>query len=222
MMIDKVKRLVQDASGKLESTDFDQILDHAIRQYSKHRPDEKVVDIVGNSTHDYDLPAGWSAEFSQISRIEYPIGGMPEELLDADEYYIYKTPTGSKLRMVSATPPATASFRVTFTIPRTDISIADNDVDAVTMLAASFCLEVLATRYVDTSDPTIAADMVNYRSKSSEAASRAKTLRGLYKEHIGMKEDDGTPPAAVVSSSELNYPGGMDRLTHPRRARRLR
>jgi hypothetical protein len=222
MMIDKIKTLVQDASGKLASTDYDQMLDAALKRYSKHRPDEKVADIAGNGTHDYDLPAGWADEFSAPVRIEYPIGSMPEELLDADEYYLYKTPAGKKLRVVSIAPAATASFRVTFTIPRTDLTVPDNDVDAVAMLAASLCLEILATRYVDTSDPTIAADVVNYRSKSSEAAGRAKTYLKLYKEHLGIKEDDTVPAASAVSSHELNYPGGGDRLTHPRRLRRLR
>lgn len=218
----KVVALLKDDSGKISPDDIQRAIQSAINGYSEHRPDEAVKDIVGNGTHDYDLPAGWVHGLSWISRIEYPIGNVPESLLDSDEYYTYLTPTGRKLRLAAEMPPATASFRVTFTVPHTDATLPQNDEDAVVMLAASACLEMLANAWVQSSDSTIGADSVNYRSKSQEAASRAAKLLKLYKAHLGLKDDDTTAPASGIAELDQNYPGGGDRLTHPRWGRRRR
>ena len=68
----------------------------------------------------------------------------------------------------------------------------------------------------------IDADAVNYRTKSAEFAARAKRLLQLYKDHMGLKEDDTATPAAAVADHDEKYPGGFERLTHPRWTRRLR
>ena len=49
---------------------------------------------------------------------------------------------------------------------------------------------------------------MNYRSKSYEAAQRAKAMMKLYKEHMGIKEDDITPAASAVKDMDMKYPGG--------------
>ena len=217
---EKTAGFAQDSSGRLTPSDIDSCLDAAISRYSRHRPDEKTVDISGSGEHDYDLPQGWLEGFSDIRQIEYPVDQVPAMLLDDDDYELYRSVDGLKLRLISYAPAD--DFRVTITVPRTDETVPGNDIDAVSLLAASLCLERLATRFVDTGDPIIQADVVNYRTKSAEAAARAKQYAKLYKEHLGLKEDDNQPAASAVSSNEINYPGGGDRLTHPRRGRRLR
>ena len=194
----------------------------AIKKYSRYRPNNSVADITGTGTHDYSLPSGWNDEFSIIRSIEYPVGNVPADYLDADDYEIYQSPTAKKIRLQTITPSASQSFRVTFTVPRTDTTIPDGDIDAVCNLAASLCLEELANAYVQLSDSTIAADSVNYRSKSYEAAQRAKAMMKLYKEHMGIKEDDITPAASAVKDMDMKYPGGGERLTHPRWRREKR
>jgi hypothetical protein len=220
-----VTGIVHDSSGKLASADYDRIVAAAIARYSKDRPDISVVDLTGNAGHDYDLPSGWIDEFSDVVSIEYPMGQIPTAFINDDiddAWTIYQTPTGKKLRLIYAAPAASQQFRVTFTVSRTDATIPDSDVDALCNLAASFCLEELANLYAQTSDPMINADVVNYRTKSQEFAARAKRLIQLYKEHLGIKDTDITPPASGVISMEENYPVGIDRLTHPRWARRRR
>jgi hypothetical protein len=64
---------------------------------------------------------------------------------------------------------------------------------------------------VQTSDPTIQADVVNYRTKSGEAAARAKRLRQLYHEHIGINAEGGVAAAGVVTAPARPARG---RLTH--------
>jgi hypothetical protein len=222
VLTQKVVALLKDDSSKIQPEDVQRAIQTSLTRYSAHRPDEKVVDVVGNGTHDYTLPTGWVQDFSSVISIEYPIGSVPAELLDDDDFEIYNTPTGRKLRLKNDAPPATASFRATFSVPRTDVTLPQQDEDALVILATSLCLEMLANAWVQSSDSTLGADSVNYRTKSQEAASRAAKLLKLYKEHVGLKEDDGVGPASAVSSHELNYPGGGDRLTHPRRLRRLR
>jgi hypothetical protein len=221
-LLNAVLGIVKDDSEKLTPADYGTRIADAISRYSKHRPDVAAVDTTGNGTHDYDLPAGWSDGFSVIRSVEYPIGDVPATLLDEDDYGIYRSPGGERIRLAVISPGATAAFRVTFTIPRTAETVPDIDSHAVCSLAAALCLEDLANIFAQTSDPTIAADVVNYRTKSAEFASRAKRLMALYKEHMGIKADDTTPAASAVADLDVNYPGGADRLTHPRWARERR
>lgn len=219
----KVTGIVSDDSGKLANPgDFDRNIAAALAVYSKHRPAVKVADVTGNGTHDYALPAGWTDEFSLVRSVEYPIGDLPATLLENDDYEIYQSPTDKKLRLRNNSPAASESFRVSFTVLRTDATVPDSDVNALANLAAALCLEELANAYTQTSDPTIGADSVNYRSKGYEFGQRAKTLRKLYNEHLGLREGDSTPPASAVTAMDMKYPGGRERLTHPRLARERR
>jgi len=219
----KIIGIVNDDSGKLANPDdFDRNISAALTVFSRHKPDIKAVDVTGNGTHDYSLPTGWIDEFSIIKSIEYPVDNVPEDFLDDDDYKIYQTTTVKKVRLLTYSPPATASFRVTFTIPRLITTIPDNDIDAFAILAAALCLEELANAYTQTSDSTIAVDSVNWRTKGYEFAQRAKQMMKLYKEHMGIREDDVTPAASAVTDLEINYPGGQDRLTHPRWKRERR
>lgn len=219
----KVISSVKDDSGKLVNPDdYNTKIQAAIKRYSRHRPGIAAVDIVGNGTHDYSLPTGWNDEFSSIKSIEYPLGDVPATLLDNDEFEIYQSPTGKKIRLLNYAPVATASFRVSFTILRTDATIPDMDVDALVTLAAALCCEDLANAFIQSSDSTIGADSVNYRSKAAEAASRGKRLMQLYKEHLGIKDDDVTPAASAVVDLDMKYPGGGERLTHSRWGRKRR
>jgi hypothetical protein len=84
------------------------------------------------------------------------------------------------------------------------------------------CLEDLANAFAQTGDSIINADSVNYRAKSGEFSARAKRCMSFYNKHIGIKNDDTTTAASSVMNMEMNYPGGSDRLTHPKWARRRR
>ena len=222
-LIDLVKAKVKDASGKLEDpADYENAIAEALNRYSKYKPLVLVVDVNGSDSRLYDVPGGWIDEFSMIASIEYPVDASQENLLDLEDYGLYRHPDGLKIRFVDAQPGTGEVFRITFTAIRTADAIPQGDLNAFTNLAASICLEILANAFLQTIDPTIDADSVNYRSKSSEAAARAKQLFKLYKDHIGIKEDDTTPPATAVADMDEKYPGGTDRLTHPRWARERR
>lgn len=218
-VIDHVK---DDSQRLVRPDDYDRNITAALSRYSRHRPALQVVDVTGNGGHDYDLPSGWVGEFSVVRSIEYPVGDVPATILDSDDYEIYRTPSGEKLRLVNHAPSASESFRVAFTVMRTAATVPDGDVDAFVWLAAALCCEELANAFAQSGDSTISADAVDYQSKSREFASRARRLKQLYKEHLGLKDDDLTPPASAVVDLDMKYPGGGERLTHRRSLRERR
>lgn len=221
-LLKKIQGFCGTSHDKLDEVDYQNAVSAALARYSAHAQKSAVTDIVGSGAHDYDPPAGWVDGFSEIQQIEYPIGQTPETLLDAEDWSLYQSPAGLVLRLVNIAPDATESFRVTHTVLRATADIREHDLDAFAALAASICFEMLAGAYVGVGDPTLQADVVNYRSKSGESAARAKALYKYYKSHMALPDDNDSPAAAVVGSQTINYPGGQDRLTHPRRQRNLR
>jgi len=216
----EVIAIVKDDSGKLTNPDdYETGINAALMEYSRIKPLPVIDDIYGDGTSQVNLPAGWTPEFSVVRSIEYPIGDFPPTVLDEEDYYITDR---SGIMTLNFTLAATDRVRVTYTMLRTADDIPDIDLHAICQLAAAHSLETLANAYTQTGDSTINADVVNYRTKSGEFAARAKQLRKLYKEHMGIKDDDTTPAATVVADLGMNYPGGSDRLTHPRWARKNR
>lgn len=211
-LLDLVKSKVKDTAGKLDDgEDFIPAIDGALQRYSRHNPLAVVEDLDGADSHDLDLPTGWVEGFSALSAVEYPAGEVPEVLLDPAGYRLYQSPDGWKLRLFDEEPATGESVRVTYTAPRLESQIPQNDLDAVACLAAADCCERLANLYTQSSDPTIGADVVNYRSKGAEYASRAKRLRELYATHIGVDEKGG-PPAATTTAQPPRP--SRARLTH--------
>lgn len=211
-LIDIVERKTKDSSGTLQYEDYTGAVTEALKRYSKHRPYWKVADITGNGGHDYPLPADWSEGLSAAQGIEYPVGNIPETILDAADWKLYATPTGKKLRLITSTPKATETFRLVYsTLHASERTVPAADIEAVANLAASICLRQLAAKYGQTSDPTINADVVNYRSKCDEFRRLADSLEALYKEHLGLKESDTTPAAMATAPAPKR---DRVRLTH--------
>ncbi len=216
----KVIAIVKDDSGKLTNpTDYEHAIATALTAYSKHKPLELIDDIYGDGTEEVVLPTSWSPGFSALRSVEYPVGAVPPTLLESEDYYVVARAGICYLTFDLA---STETVRVTITVIRTADDIDDIDVDAFCNLAASFALEALANAFTQAGDSTINADTVNYRTKSGEFAARAKRLYQLYKDHLGIKETDSSPAAAAVADFDMKYPGGDERLTHPRYDRRRR
>jgi hypothetical protein len=209
-----------DESGALVAPDdYDRCIAAALRKYSKDKPYQVIEDIPGDGTAQYDIVLGWSPEYSHIVSIEYPVGDVPPTVLSDDQYSLISQSGTLRLSFRLGTNDA---LRITYTAIRSADDVPEIDVGAFCFLTASYCLELLANQFVQSADSTINADVVNYRSKSSEATARAKRLMALYMDAIGLKEGDITPPASSTADFDEKYPGGSERLTHPRWARRKR
>jgi hypothetical protein len=163
-----------------------------------------------------------------IQQIEYPVDDTDSaaDVLDEDAWTIYRKPAGDFLRFLEDEPAADEHFRVTYTALHTctdaACTVKEIDEEAVQALAAALYCEILSTWFAQNQDSTIQADVVNHTSKSRDFAARAKAFQTIYRKHMGLKEEDTVPPAAAVGSMDLKYPGGSERLTHPRSARRKR
>jgi hypothetical protein len=204
---------VKDESGKLVDQDYQDAIGAALKRYSKHRPRILVDDIPGDGGHDYALPQLWSDGLSAIQSVEFPADLVPEVMLDSRDYRLYATPAGNKLRIPYITPTADEIIRVTYNGLHTEESLPEGDIEAVASLAASTCCSQLAAIFGQTSDPTIQADVVNYRSKTDEFRRLADYLEGQYKEHLGIKAGDTTSAAMATSPPAEER---RSRLTHRR------
>ncbi len=210
-LIDTVKAKVKDSTGRLtDDVDYTPAVAAAIGRYSEFRPKIVTADLAGADGHELDLPLDWEADLSAILGVEYPVGEVPTAVVDDNEWEIYRSPAATQLRLVYVQPATGESVRINYTVSRAEADIPAADIDAVASLAAAMCLETLANSYLDASDPTISADVVNFRTKSTEAGNRAKRLRQLFLDHIGADEQGG-PPGASASAS---YPQDDLRMTH--------
>jgi hypothetical protein len=216
----EVSGIVKDDSGKLVNpTDYDQAINTALMRYSRHKPLKVLDDVSGDGTNQILLPVGWSPEFSSVLSIEYPIGDFPPTLLDEEDYYVIDR---AGIVTLDVELEAADSVRVTYTMLRTADDIPDIDLHAFCFLAASICLELLANSFTQDGDSTINADVVDHKSKGADFTIRAKKLMSLYKDHMGIKDNDTSPAASAVADLDMKYPGGSERLTHPRWARKRR
>jgi hypothetical protein len=207
----KIIAKVKDDSAKVAPDDYESAAAEALKRYSKHRPRLVCEDLTGNGTNDLLLPTGWSEGISSIVSIEYPMGQVPETLLDTDYWTIYQQPAGKRLRLLEAKPTALERVRVLYSALHPKATIPAADEDAIANLAASICLRLLATAYGQTGEPLIQADVVNYRSKTDEFRRLADSFEKIYKDHLGLKESD-TTPAAMTTVSPPDK--SRTRLTH--------
>ena len=200
----------------------------ALKTHSRHKPRTVVEDESGTGAFDYAITAlaKWSDEFSTIRQIEYPVDDTDEaaDILEDGDWTIYEKPTGKVIRFLADKPATGKSFRVTYTGVHdfsgaaSACTVAAFDEEAVQALAAANFCKMLSVYYSQNQDSTIAADSVDHKSKAAEYRSQARMLAAVYYDHMGIKE--GQPrPASLNQDQDVDYPGGADRLTHPRRHR---
>jgi hypothetical protein len=205
-----------------------------LERYSQDAPLEIISDVQGNGTNYLPLPVAlgagnlpvWESNFSVIKQIEFPVGQQPPQLVLDSDLRIYHTPGKPDTILIDFdTPSADEICRVTWTARHLadGSTVPDKDFYAVVDFAASLGAERLASFYVGTGDASLNADVVNYRSKSSEMLSIAKALRKRYYNHMGITEGDTgnaeVAPAFALGNQYLNQNSGVDRLVHDKYSR---
>lgn len=125
-------------------------------------------------------------------------------------FLVVATPTTKILTYANTGPNATSGMG-TATL---ECTVPDADFDAVCYLGAALAFEMLAALKVQSGDPSIAADVVDYRSKSDQYRSMAKEYRALYNQHLGKGAE--VLAASGVQNLDVPLSAGGDRLTHPR------
>ncbi|WP_298434571.1 hypothetical protein [Geobacter sp.] len=205
---------IRDASGELKESDLLAALTEALKCYSKHRPLPLCADIPGQDGADIPRPDDWAEGISTIELIEYPIGKVPESLIDSRDWRFYRAPSGIFIRFATITPASTEQVRVLYGGLHTEATLPVADEEAVANLAAAVCLRQMAARYGQTSDPTIGADVVNYRSKTDEFRRLAQAYEEAANAHLGIGTKTDTAPASVTAPRPDSK---RVRLTHWRR-----
>lgn len=191
----RVDVLLKDDATFISSADIDDHAQQALKEYSLKRPLEKVQEIAGDDSYDYSLPSDWVQGYSYYKSIEYPYDEQDPTFIAKEEWCIFLKLVGSTqtyvLRFKSFSPSSSEYIRGIYIIPHAlgataaDTTIYANDVEAFCSLVTAFCLRAMANKLIQTSDSTIAADVVNYAAKSSAAASRAKEFYQKYLNQLG-------------------------------------
>lgn len=175
----------------------------AVEQYSKDRPLEKAVSVDGDGGFDYALPTGFVDGFSMVQAIYYPYLTTDQDppALDPDEWTMFRTATGPKIRFLADSPTAAEDFLVQFTAAHTlsasTSTIPSTDDEAVADLAAAEAYLMLAGYFaVQSNDSSIQVDSVDRRTKAQECRDQAAAYRKSYSRKIGADTETVRPASA--------------------------
>lgn len=214
-----VERLVRADADDIASLDVLDAINLAVTRYSKDRPRAVVEDISAPGGQLLNLPAAWVAGFSDIQSLEYPIGEVPPNGIEA--WDIYQGPDAEMI-MIGDTLDAGEAVRVGYTVfhslDTTTDTIPQIHREAVASYAAAYVCDQLAGQYAGDGNPTIQADTVDHGSKSGKFARRADKLRKRYRDQVGAVEKTSAA-AGVMVDLDNNDSRGRDRFHHSRRYR---
>jgi hypothetical protein len=211
-----------DADSKLDDTKWLKAVAAALLEHSRVRPLEVVEQITGEGVFDYQLDgsdpalASWAPGFSQVLEIVYPYDDSEQnpEALGVEEYRIVKLDTGLWLRFSYVIPSATESALVSYTTPHTltdeECTVPDGEADAFADLVAACACEALAALYIQSTDSSISADVVDRRTKSQEYRSQAKLFRDSYASKLSSNATQGAGIAAPLDSHFGQISGRRD------------
>ncbi len=210
--------LTRDDLGKVTTTQRDTAIASAVRRYGDDRPRTRVDDVTASGANKAPLPAGWQAGFSRLATIEWPVGNVPPDYLDADRCSIYRDASQADSIMLLDAVGVGATLRVSYTIRHlVDVSndtVPEEDREAVCCWAAALLCDQLAAFYSGQGDSTIQADAVDHGGRAREYAQRASSLRKRYLSALGLDERKNVAHGVMVNL-DLPASDGGDRLTHP-------
>jgi len=213
-----VEDLVRDDASRITNAQRDTAIVSAIERYSKDRPRTKVEDISAPGGSLLSLPAGWEADFSNLSTIEYPIGQVPPNYIPNNHWNMYQSPVGLTVQLYEALQSnvqCRLAFSIRHVLDANEDTIPRGDREPVCCLAAASLLDQLAAEAAGSSDSTIKADAIDYQNASAQYAARAKALRKRYTDELGIDDKKNVASGAVVSFERGNSLG-RQRLTHGR------
>lgn len=205
----------------ITTTIRDREIANAVHRYSEMKPRTLVVDLMSAGGYRLDLPAGWVDGLSELIQLEYPVGEVPIHTIELEHICFYRSPSDQMIELpVSLTSGETVrvTFSGTHTVDVSTDTVPARHREGVCYLAAAACCQILATYYANESEPTIGADTVDRKSKSSEYRSLARSYTHSASESIGAPQR-GLKPAGVVADLDLRDSRGRDRIFHERRFR---
>ncbi|WP_316978045.1 hypothetical protein [Shumkonia mesophila] len=212
-----VDNLVRDDSGEIATADRDAAIELAVVRYSTDRPVPAIEEVAAAGGVFLPLPAGWEARFSRLTGLALSDGEDPQPFAGVVEQGL----AGERIRMelgLAAATPVIVKYTVKHAVDAGGDTVPVADREAVAGWAAALLLEQLSSLYAGNRQPTIAADTVDWQSKSRDYAARAKTLRQSYLNQLGI-DDKRQVPAGAVVNLDMGDSRGNDRIVHRGRFR---
>jgi len=216
--------------GEISEADRREALAAAVVEYSRDFPRLVVEDVTGDGGRYYELGSGanltaWEVGFSTVLAIDYPAEGVSEDeapnWLEREDWEIYRVGETRYLYFPSHTPSSSETARVHYTVRYAlsdgSYNTPDAHFEAIATLAGAIACQWMAIHYGQSSESTIAADVVDRRSKSDIYASRARELRTQYAALMGIGGE--VAPALAIEDLDMGPAQGRDFLFHGRRTR---
>ncbi|HID56455.1 TPA: hypothetical protein EYP37_07985 [Candidatus Poribacteria bacterium] len=182
----RVDAIVQDTDGRIPDTQRDLFISDALRELSKEYPNEKIAELQGTGARQYDLSSlisDWTLDFSQVLIVAL-LSDSSEVRYEPGDWRLLRSPSSEVLEFLKGAPGANDTFRIRYTTLWTVDELPSFLEMPCCLLASSFYCRALASFFGQTSDPTIAADVVNYRDRSERFARRASELKEEYRRLI--------------------------------------
>ncbi len=234
-----VVRKIQDKAAFLSTAagtgDLEALINEAVKQYSRNRPQVIVEDESGDGGFDYPLTgqftgiAFWEKGFSEIRKVIYPRddASATENVLDEDDYTIVTRISASVqddyLRFLSAVPVATEKYRIFYTarhvVDATSSTVPAADDEAIANLASAFACEAISSRYAGTKKPSLDADSVDYADRSQQYRLLAQRFWKSYAAHLGIPVDGTREGQSALVDLDLNFQWQRPFLFHGSRGR---
>lgn len=190
----EMRRKIPQAKEELPPGSLEERLAEAVRHYSHYAPRLRVRDYPADGVvFDFSLPADWAPEFSRIRQVEYPLGERRPQYLEVEDYLLYLSAQGYVLRLLDV-PSAGRTVRVDYTILHS-LNLQEDTIPVshrrpVICLATALVAYNLAAKYAGFTDPSLTADVINYRTKQREYSDIARQLEACFYTFFGV--DAGT------------------------------
>jgi hypothetical protein len=202
---------LRDTADKVTAAQRHAAIAEAVKDYSRWRPRVALSTITGDgSAYTFALPVGFEDGWSTIRAVEYPVTEQAPVYLEAGAYMLYRQVAGTLVLRLSelvltAGEQAYLSYTARHTVNTTTDTIAEGDREIVAGKAAAICLRELAAYYAQTSEPTLGADAVNYRSKSQEYLALAAALETAYELALGIAKESETQAASAIGDLDVEF-----------------
>jgi len=218
--IESVRVMVREANSPNYDSGvnvYEDFVRRALRKYSIDKPLIKSASITGtsseyfivNTTNLPDFVEYWSSIESIEAKAPTVASNEDPRYIQRDEWEYYRNSTALYVHFIGYCPSSSDTISVTYTVPHTinnlDSETADSvpsiDSEAVVLWASNLACMMLASRFAGTSDPTLRADVVNYKTKSSDYMRVAKEYRDAYMEWIS----DPIKGASIVRDIDFGF-----------------
>jgi hypothetical protein len=220
-----VQALIKDSDAKLSTTaggDIETLLARAVREYGRDVPEKFSIKkkVAGDGTAEYVLTtllgSLWKPGHSQVRSVEYPYDEDEPSLLKVGKDWIMyddgtaQDKTNLILRFINDEPAATDYFVVEYNyqiqLPSTgskNFPDTDEHFNNITLLAAAYACQALASVYAQNISPNFGGDIVNFSTKSDNYRGLAKMFMARYRESVFGNEDTGSTIKPAMADKRI-------------------